>query len=75
MSTLKEIEAALPKLSDRELKQLAADLDNLFRQRKGANIYHDTYGDVTEADVILSAERAFLDYDRDEEKNAGGQAR
>ena len=75
MSTLTEIEAALPKLSDRELKQLAADLDNLFRQRKGAHLYQDAYGDLTDADVILSAERAFLEYDRDEEKNAGGQPR
>lgn len=75
MSTLTEIERALPNLSDRELQQLAADLDSLFRRRKGALLYQDAYGNLTDADLILSAEGAFLDYDRDEEKNAGRPSR
>lgn len=73
MSTLTEIEAALPNLTDQELKQLAADLLRLFRERKGAKLYDDTHGELTDADLILAAERAFLDYDREEEKNASRQ--
>ena len=70
LSTLTEIEAALPALSERELKQLAADVDRLFRERKGALIYQDAHGLETEADLLLTADRAFQEYDRAEEPRA-----
>jgi hypothetical protein len=75
MSTLGDIEAALPNLSDTELKQLAADLDRLFRERKGASIYQDTHGTLTEADLIIAADRAFQEYDKAEGTDADRQAR
>jgi hypothetical protein len=40
------------------------------KRRKGADIYRDSYGDLAEADLIVAAERAFLEYDRDEEGDA-----
>ncbi len=70
MSTLTEIEAALPGLNNRELKQLVADVDRLYRERKGALIYQDSYGDLSEADLIVAADRAFQEYDKDEESRA-----
>ena len=70
MSTLTEIEAALPVLTAHELTQLAADVDRLFRERKGALIYQDAHGLETEADLLLTADRAFQEYDRDEESHA-----
>jgi len=70
VSTLTEIKAALPRLSDKELKQLADDLDRLFRERKGASIYHDAYGTLSEADLIVAAERAFQEYDKAEGTDA-----
>ena len=75
MSTLTEIKAALPKLSEAELKQLAADLDRLFRERKGASIYEDGYGSLSEPDLIVAAERAFQEYDKAEEDDANRKAR
>jgi len=75
VSTLMEIEAALPALSERELKQLAADVDRLFRERKGALIYQDAHRVETEADLLLAADRAFQEYDRAEESHANGQPR
>ena len=70
VSTLTEIQEVLPKLSTQDLQKLASDLDGLFRDRKGAAIYSDAYGMQTEADLIIAAERAFLEYDREEDDNA-----
>jgi hypothetical protein len=70
MSSLAEIESALPGLTERELKQLAADVDRLFRERKGALIYQDAHGVETEADLLLAADHAFQEYDRAEEPHA-----
>ncbi|HUJ09641.1 MAG TPA: hypothetical protein VL171_06400 [Verrucomicrobiae bacterium] len=75
MSTLTEIKAALPKLSEAELKQLAEDLDRLFRERKGTSIYQDAHGTLNEADLIVAADRAFQDYDKAEEDDANRKAR
>lgn len=75
MSTLAEIEAALPKLTDAELTQLVADVDRLYRERKGALIYADSYGDLSEADLIVAADRAFQEYDKDEESHANRKTR
>jgi len=75
MSTLTEIEAALPKLTDIELTRLAADVDRLYRERKGALLYQDTYGDLTGADLTVAADRAFQEYDKDEASHANRKTR
>lgn len=58
-----EIQAALPQLSTRELLQIEQSLHAIYRQRQEGIIYDDAYGTVTEADLINSAEEAFLAYD------------
>ena len=70
-----EILTALPNLSTKELEELAAALDRLFRERKGALIYADAYGVGAEADLIVAADQAFLEYDREEEQRARRQRR
>jgi hypothetical protein len=75
VSTLTEIEEALPKLSAQDLKKVASVVDRLFRERKGTAIYDDAYGTQTEADLIIAAERAFQEYDREEDEHAKRQAR
>lgn len=67
MSTVAEIQAALPRLSTRELLQIEQSMHALYRQRKDGLIYDDAYGVVTEADLIASAEECFLAYDKEEE--------
>ena len=75
MSTVAEIEAALPRLSTEELLRVERALHQQFRQRGNAIIYDDTCGVVTEADLIASAEEAFLAYDKEEAAPAQRQAR
>ena len=70
MSSVTEIQAALPQLSTPELLQIEQSLHAIYRQRKDGLIYDDAYGVVTEADLIASAEEAFLAYDKEEEKDA-----
>jgi hypothetical protein len=50
-------------------------LHAIYRQRKDGILYDDAYGLLTEADLIASAEDAFLAYDKEEEKNANRPAR
>ena len=75
MSTVNEIEAALLQLSTKELLQVERSLHAIYRQRKDGILYDDAYGLLTEADLIASAEDAFLAYDKEEEKNANRPAR
>jgi hypothetical protein len=70
VSTIAEIEAALPQLSTEELLRVEQALHQQYRRRGGGIIYDDSYGVVTEADLIASAEKAFLAYDREEAKHA-----
>ena len=70
MSTVAEIEAALPKLTAPELAQIERALHNQYRQRGGGIVYDDDYGAVTEADLIASADEAFQAYDRAEAEHA-----
>jgi len=46
-----------------------------YRQRGGNLIYDDAYGVVTDADLIASAEEAFLTYDKEEAEHAQHRAR
>jgi len=75
MSTLTEIEAAVTQLKTRELQQLEQTLHQLYRQRGDALVYDDKHGVLTEADLIASAEEAFLAYDREEAEHATRNAR
>jgi len=75
VSTIAEIEAALPNLSDEELVRLDRILHRLYRDRHNQPLYDDQYGLYTEADLIASAEEAFLAYDCEEEEHAKRQAR
>ena len=70
MSTVAEIEAALPQLSTEQLLRVEQALHRQYRQRGGNLIYDDAYGAVTDADLIASAEEAFLAYDKEEAEHA-----
>ena len=73
MSTLSEIEAALSRLTTEELRRVKQAFHQQYRQRHDGILYDDSYGVVTEADLIASAEGAFLAYDMEEEKHAPRQ--
>jgi len=75
MSTVVEIEAVLPKLTTEELRRVENAVHQQYRQRHDGIVYDDSYGVVTEADLIASAEQAFLTYDKEEQERAQRQAR
>ena len=70
MSTVVEIEAVLPKLTTEELRRVENAVHQQYRQRHDGIVYDDSYGVVTEADLIASAEQAFLTYDKEEQERA-----
>ena len=75
MSTLAEIEAAVPTLTTAELQHLEQTLHQLYRARGDALVIDDKYGALTEADLIADADTAFREYDREEAAHAQRQAR
>ena len=75
MSTVAEIEAALPQLSAAELLRVEQALHRQYRQRGGPILYDDSYGVMTEADLVASADEAFLAYDKEEAARAEGNTR
>ena len=75
MSTVTEIQAALPKLSDLELRQIEAAVRELYRSRKIGIIYDDAYGVWTEEDQISAAAEAFAVLDKAEAANERSKAR
>jgi hypothetical protein len=66
MSTVSEIQAALPGLSVQELAALDAALRQQFRARKVGILYDDAYGLWTEDDQASAAAEAFALMDREE---------
>ena len=70
VSTVAEIEAALPKLTTEELVKLEIALHQQYQQRGTAITHDDTYGVVTEADLIAEADQAFQAYDKEEASHA-----
>ncbi len=70
MSTLAEIEAAVPGLTTAELMHLEQTLHQLYRTRGDAVVYDDQFGIVTEADLVASADAAFQAYDQEEAAHA-----
>ncbi|MEA3209832.1 MAG: hypothetical protein QOE70_2889 [Chthoniobacter sp.] len=59
MSTLAEIEQALPKLTSEEIMRVEAALHRLQRQRGIGIIYDDAYGLWTEDDQVSVAAEAW----------------
>jgi hypothetical protein len=70
MSTVAEIESVLPKLTTAELRRVEEAVHQQYRQRHDGIVYDDSYGVVTESDLIASAEQAFLAYDKEEQERA-----
>jgi hypothetical protein len=75
MSTIVEIEAVLPKLTTEELRRVEEAVHQQYRQRQDGIVCDDSYGVVTETDLIASAEQAFLAYEKEEQEHAQRQAR
>jgi hypothetical protein len=66
MSTLSEIQAALPGLSIQDLQTLDAALRGQFRARKVGILYDDAYGLWTEDDQMSAAAEALALMDRED---------
>jgi hypothetical protein len=75
MSTVVEIESVLPKLTTEELRRVEQAVHQQYRQRHDGIVCDDSYGVVTETDLIASAEQAFLAYDKEEQERAQRPAR
>ncbi|MBI4658770.1 MAG: hypothetical protein HY735_07960 [Verrucomicrobia bacterium] len=68
MSTVNEIQAALPGLTDAELRQVEALLREQYRVRKVGILYDDAYGVWTEDDQATAAAEVLALLDREEER-------
>lgn len=66
MSTVSEIQAALPRLTSAELEAVDAALRDQFRARKIGILYNDAYGVWTEEDQASAAAEAFALLDQQE---------
>jgi hypothetical protein len=69
MSTVSEIQAALPRLNEEELRAVDAALRRQFRERKLGILYDDAYGVWTEEDQASAAAEVFGMMDRGEERH------
>jgi hypothetical protein len=68
MSTVGEIQAALPHLTVEELRSVDAALREQFRARKLGILYDDAYGLWTEEDQASVAAEGFALLDQEEER-------
>ena len=75
MSTVGEIESVLANLTTEELRRVEHAVHQQYRQRHDGIVCDDSYGIVTETDLIASADQAFLAYDKEEQDRAQRQAR
>ena len=66
MSTVNEIQAALPGLTNTELQQVEASLREQYRARKVGILYDDAYGIWTEDDQASAAAEVFALLDQEE---------
>lgn len=66
MNTITELEQAIEELSLEELSRLEHSIHALYRKRKVAMPYDDRYGTISEEDLLLEADSAFLAYDQAE---------
>lgn len=71
MSSVAEIEAVLPKLTTEDLQRIERALHQQYRERHSGIVYDDSYGVVTEADMMAAANEAFLTYDKEEQDGTG----
>jgi hypothetical protein len=69
MSTVSEIQAALPGSTTEELRVVDAALREQFRARKVGILYDDTYGVWTEQDQASAAAQAFALMDEEETRH------
>jgi hypothetical protein len=75
MSTVAEIQAALPKLDTDELRQIEERVRQIYRERKAGIIFDDAYGLWTEADQTSAASEVFKMFDREEADHGSTGAR
>jgi len=75
MSTVAEIQAALPKLGNDELRQVEEAVRLLYRERKAGIIFDDAYGLWTEADQASAAAEVFSMVDKEEADHRSTEAR
>jgi hypothetical protein len=68
MSTVAEIQAALPQLSTAELQAVDAALREQYRARNIGILYDDAYGLWTEEDQASVAAEAFALMDQEEQR-------
>lgn len=68
MSSVSEIQAALPRLTTDELRVLDAALREQFRARKVGILYDDAYGVWTEEDQASAAAEALALMDQEEKR-------
>jgi len=69
-----EIESALLKLTTEELRRVEQAVHEQYRQRHDGTVCDNSYGVVTEADLIASAEQAFVAYDKEEKERVQRQS-
>ena len=73
MSTVAEIQAALPELGNDELRQVEQTVRQLYRARNAGIIFDDAYGVWTEADQASAAAEVFVLFDREEARSAAAE--
>jgi hypothetical protein len=69
MSTVSDIQAALPRLTVEELRAVDAAIRQQFRARKLGILYDDAYGLWTEEDQASAAAEAFAVMDQGENRH------
>jgi hypothetical protein len=74
VSTVSEIQAALPNLGNEELRQVEETVRQLYRQRNAGIIFDDAYGLWTEADQASAAAEVFKMFDREEADHGSAEA-
>ena len=66
MSTLTEITTAADGLTTEEIVQLERSLHELLRRRGVGLVYADSYGSLSDQQLLADADAAFLAYDQAE---------
>jgi hypothetical protein len=69
MSTVSEIQAALPKLTARELHEVEGLVREQYRARQIGILYDDAYGVWTEEDQASAAAEVFAQLDQEERRD------
>jgi hypothetical protein len=75
MSTVAEIQKALPQLTNEELHKVEEAVHQLYRNRNAGIIYDDTYGVWTEDDQASAAAEAFTLMEQAEKRDEQSKTR